>query len=180
MDKVSILKSSRFCTKHIKKRPNGELTASQVSVGSLFDHRYHSVKSLKELSELLKFFQNDAHSFVVRGELIDEANNSQIRRCVRPRDGEEPTFKAAARRWCCIDIDEIDLPEHLADFKINREAIVAYTSSQLPEQFHNVQCWYQFSSNMGIKQGKVRLHLWYWLSRPCSDQEPSQRLPYSF
>ena len=128
MDKVSILKSSRFCTKHIKKRPNGELTASQVSVGSLFDHSYHSVKSLKELSELLKFVQNDAHSFVVRGELIDEANNSQIRRRVRPRDGEEPTFKAAARRWCCIDVDEIDLPEHLADFKINKEAIVAYTS----------------------------------------------------
>ena len=24
---------------------------------------------------------------------------------------------------------------------------------------------------MGIKQGKVRLHLWYWLSRPCSDAE---------
>ena len=32
---------------------------------------------------------------------------------------------------------------------------------------------------MGIKKEKIRLHLWYWLSRPCSDAEMKGWLQWS-
>ena len=140
-------------------------------MAAFFDHNYESFGSFTELAEFLEELQNNPYSFVVRGDLTNESNNHQIRRRLRPKDGIEPTFKAARCRWCCIDVDEIDLPTHLEDFQNNKEAIVAHTTSLLPEQFQDVQCWYQFSASMGIKKGKIRLHLWFWLSRSCSDAE---------
>jgi len=85
--------------------------------------------------------------------------------------GEESNFEHCSRQWCLIDIDDLPLPKHLSDYQNNKTEIVGFAVSHLPEQFQNVQCWYQFSSSMGIKQGKVRLHLWYWRSRPRADEE---------
>ena len=65
-----------------------------------------------------------------------------------------------------IDIDSLlwdgDLQDH--------QATLAYATSQLPVEFQQADCWYHFSSSMGIKAG-IRVHLWYWLERPCSDAE---------
>ena len=65
-----------------------------------------------------------------------------------------------------IDIDSLewngDIQEH--------EAMLTYAIEQLPIEFQSVDCWYHFSSSMGIKSG-IRVHLWFWLERPCSDDE---------
>jgi hypothetical protein len=48
--------------------------------------------------------------------------------------------------------------------------MLSYAIQQLPAEFQTVDCWYHFSSSMGIKAG-IRVHLWFWLERPCSDYE---------
>ena len=48
--------------------------------------------------------------------------------------------------------------------------MLAHAVQQLPSEFQSVDCWYHFSSSMGIKSG-IRVHLWFWLDRPCSDIE---------
>jgi hypothetical protein len=52
----------------------------------------------------------------------------------------------------------------------DHQALLEYASCQLPPEFQQADCWYHFSSSMGIKAG-IRVHLWYWLERPCSDAE---------
>ena len=65
-----------------------------------------------------------------------------------------------------IDSDSLPWNSDLQD----HQALLDYASSQLPPEFQQVDCWYHFSSSMGIKPG-IRVHLWYWLERPCSDTE---------
>jgi hypothetical protein len=48
--------------------------------------------------------------------------------------------------------------------------MLSYAIERLPAEFQAVDCWYHFSSSMGIKAG-IRVHLWFWLDRPCSDDE---------
>jgi len=52
----------------------------------------------------------------------------------------------------------------------DQQAMLARAIQQLPIEFQSVDCWYHFSSSMGIKPG-IRVHLWFWLDRPCSDDE---------
>jgi hypothetical protein len=65
-----------------------------------------------------------------------------------------------------IDIDSLPWDGYLQD----HQALLEHASSQLPPEFQQVDCWYHFSSSMGIKQG-IRVHLWYWLERLCSDTQ---------
>lgn len=64
-----------------------------------------------------------------------------------------------------IDIDELrwDGPD-------DHEAMLNHAILQLPTEFQNTDCYFHFSSSMGIKEG-IRVHLWYWLDRPCSNEE---------
>ena len=65
-----------------------------------------------------------------------------------------------------IDIDSLAWGGDLSD----QQAMLSYAIQQLPAEFQTVDCWYHFSSSMGIKAG-IRLHLWFWLDRSCSDDE---------
>ena len=48
--------------------------------------------------------------------------------------------------------------------------MLAYASVQHPTGPQQSNYRYHFSSNMGIKAG-IRVHLSYWLEKPCSDTE---------
>jgi len=60
-----------------------------------------------------------------------------------------------------IDIDSLVWDGDSRD----QQTMLSYAAQQLPVDF-----WYHFSSSMGIKSG-IRVHLWFWLDRPCSDVE---------
>ena len=65
----------------------------------------------------------------------------------------------------------IDIDSLAWDGDINNQlAMLAHAIKQLPADFQSVDYWYHFSSSMGIKAG-IRVHLWFWLERPCSDDE---------
>jgi hypothetical protein len=65
-----------------------------------------------------------------------------------------------------IDIDSLAWDGDIND----QRAMLSYAIEQLPIEFQSVDCWYHFSSSMGIKAG-IRVHLWFWLERRCSDNE---------
>jgi hypothetical protein len=107
---------------------------------------------------MLQRLEDDPTHTVIRGSLVD-GHNSPV-----PRNKE--TFIATPRQWCMIDIDGLAWDGDLSDQK----AMVSYAIQQLPAELQTVDCWYHFSSSMGIKAG-INVHLWFWLERPCSDNE---------
>jgi hypothetical protein len=159
-----------LCTKQFVQQDKA-LVGLDQSMPYLFDHKAIEVDSPLTLSEQLKQLESHPNCLVIRGQLISGRPSQSIRRTLKASAGEESNFEHCSRQWCLIDIDDLPLPKHLSDYQNNITEIVGFAVSHLPEQFQNVQCWYQFSSSMGIKQGKVRLHLWYWRSRPRADEE---------
>jgi hypothetical protein len=65
-----------------------------------------------------------------------------------------------------IDIDSLAWDSDIND----QRTMLAHAIQQLPTEFQSVNYWYHFSSSMGIKAG-IRVHLWFWLDRPCSYDE---------
>ena len=171
MEKLTILTANQgLCTKQFKLESDTLVEVNQ-SMPYLFDHKTVEVASLLTLANQVKVHESLPDCLVMRGQLISGSPTHSIRRTLKPRADEEPNFESCSRQWCLIDIDELPLPEHLSDYQNKKIEIIDIAVSHLPPQFHNIQCWYQFSSSMGIKKDKVRLHLWYWLTRPCSDEE---------
>ena len=48
--------------------------------------------------------------------------------------------------------------------------MLSYALKQRPTEFRSADCWDHFSSSMGIETG-IRMHQWFRLDRPCSDDE---------
>ncbi|MDA9954562.1 hypothetical protein N9D61_09710 [Planktomarina sp.] len=65
-----------------------------------------------------------------------------------------------------IDIDSLAWNRDIID----QQAMLSYAIQQLPVEFQPADFCYHFSSSMGIKAG-INVHLWFWLDRPCSDNE---------
>ena len=135
-----------------------ELTSKAFRVASRFNITEEPVSDLQSLSALLQRLENEPTQTIIRGSLIEGKANPV------PRNKE--TFIATPRQWCMIDIDSLAWDGDINDQK----AILAHAIQQLPAEFQSVDYWYHFSSSMCIKAG-IRLHLWFWLERPCSDVE---------
>ena len=132
------------------------LTQQPFSIGSLFNVAEEPVSDLHSLSALLQRLEDDPTHTVIRGSLT-EGQSSTVSR-------NKETFIATPRQGCMIDIDSLAWNGDLSD----PQAMLLYATQHLPVEFQNINFWYQFSSSMGIKSG-IRVHLWFWLDRPCSD-----------
>jgi len=142
----------------VKSFGGADVIQRPFSTGKLFNVSEEPVSDLQSLSALLQRLENDPTHTVIRGSLKD-GQNSPV-----PRNKE--TFIATPRQWCMIDIDSLSWDGDLSD----QQAMVSYAIQQLPAEFQAADCWYHFSSSMGIKAG-IRVHLWFWLDRSCSDDE---------
>lgn len=163
-DFLTVLTSS---TKQLRKVFSGDdLTELPFPRVVFFTPDTHPVHDLESLSVVLKDLEADPSKTVIRGQLRDRESVSVQRR--------KDYFEPASRQWCMIDIDRLEWNGDTQD----HQAMVSHAVSQLPSEFHGVDCWYHFSSSMGIKSG-IRVHLWYWLERLCSDDEMKVWLPDS-
>jgi len=111
------------------------------------------VYDLQSLASVIRGLEGDLKKAVIRGisllpEIYIVARQSQ-------------NFSSTPLQWCMVDIGSLPWDGDLQDYK----ATLAYASCQIPREFQQVNCWYHFSSSMGIKAG-IRVHLWYWLERP--------------
>ena len=142
----------------VKSFSGTDVTQQPFSTGSLFNVTEETVSDLHSLSALLQRLEDKPTHTVIRGALSD-GQNSPV-----PRKLEY--FTATPRQWCMIDIDSLAWDGDVSD----QQEMVSYAIQQLPAEFQSADCWYHLSSSMGIKAG-IRVHLWFWLDRPCSDDE---------
>jgi hypothetical protein len=155
-DSLTVLTSST--TQLTKAFSSEDLKELPFSQGKMFSANTHPVHDLESLSGVLKDLEADPSKTVIRGQLRD-CDSVSVRRA-------KGYFEPTSRQWCMIDIDSLEWEGDAQDQK----AMVSHAVSKLPSEFHGVDCWYHFSSSMGIKSG-IRVHLWYWLERTCSDDE---------
>ena len=154
---VTILTSANH-TSLVKTFSGPDLKEQSFVTGKDFNVSEEPVSNLQSLSKILQRLENDPTQTIIRGSLIEDQTN--------PVSRNKETFTATPRQWCMIDIDSLAWDGDISDQK----AMLSHAIQQLPLEFRSVDCWYHFSSSMGIKDG-IRVHLWYWLERPCSDDE---------
>jgi hypothetical protein len=135
-----------------------DLDVQPFKIGKDFIVGEEPVSDLQSLADLLQRLETEPTKTIIRGSLI-EGQTTPV-----PRNKE--TFSGTPRQWCMIDIDSLAWDGDIN----NQQAMLSYAIQQLPIEFQTVNCWYHFSSSMGIKAG-IRVHLWFWLERPCSDEE---------
>jgi hypothetical protein len=145
--------------KHLSKAFRGEnYDPCGFNPGSSFAVSEITVTDLETLSDALRSMETEQNQTIIRGTLVDQAPKTARR--------TKDVFHTKPRQWCMIDIDSLSWDGDLSD----KQALLEYAIKKLPPDFHIADCWYHFSSSMGIKAG-IRVHLWYWLDRPCSDNE---------
>lgn len=138
-----------------------------------FDVEEQELNSFDDLSNLLTRLEEEPNSLIIRGKLIAGRDTTNIRRTGSAAlvDHPDKNFNPHSRRWCMLDIDDLELPEEFSNINEYSEEILAHTVSKLPEEFRSTGCHYQFSGSMGVKIGMIKVHLWYWLDRAVSDLE---------
>ena len=155
--RITLLTSANH-TSLVKTFSGPDLKEQSFAIGKDFKVIEEPASGLLSLSKVLQKLANDPTQTIIRGSLPEGKTNPV------PRNKE--TFAATSRQWCMIDIDSLAWDGDIND----QQAMLSYTIQQLPAEFQSVDCWYHFLSSMGIKAG-IRVHLWFWLDRPCSDDE---------
>jgi hypothetical protein len=157
VDTITVLTSRKLALRKVYDSSKGEAVlrgqAPSYSVSS------SEVSNFDELCDILKLLSNDKNSAIIRGELKSEFLGTEV-------PNKHEYFSVHPRQWAMIDIDGLGYED---DIK-NLDSIFELVLSQLPNEFRNTTFWFNFSSNMGLKPG-IRVHLGFWLSRPCSDTE---------
>ncbi len=166
MISLTVLSSTASATK-VWKKIDGEVASEPYGRARHFDVLSVPVASLDNLTAALSAFEKQPNSFVIRGALKHGAPTQAV---VRRIHGPDAPFRAEPRRWICIDLDDLDLPQQWADYNAHALAVVQHAVTYLPPEFATANCWWQFSSSMGMKPG-IRLHLWYWLDRAIDENE---------
>lgn len=142
--------------------------STQPYLGGYLHHvLQREIKDVVELARLLRKLEDLPHHFVVRGEPLRPSGHAGIPRQYK---GDAPSFKEVDRRWLGIDID--GAPQMSPE---------EFIRTHMPEYFHGIACYYQFSSSYGIKNKGLCLHLWYFLDRPASSfslREWAKTIPY--
>jgi hypothetical protein len=171
-DHLTVLTSrqAKLATKRIVASWNGPPTIEDYPRGSTwFAFDEWRIGNFDEMAAALAALQARAYSYVVRGRIIDGTNRRHALRRARARKDQPATLEAAARHWIAIDFDSIPCPAHL-DPARDVDAVVEHVAALLPMDFHEVSCFWSFTSGQGFKPG-LRLRLWYWANRPVGDRE---------
>lgn len=137
------------------------------------------VSSLEETVDILRQCPSDA--FLIRGKtLIPDATTIE-RRTKKPGTDKHTSLRyeayLAEESHCLLPIDYDGKEDGLDPLDV--ASVASAVRSFLPEQFHAAQCFACATSSAGIKPGG-RARLFFWLSRPISDDEARAWLaPYA-
>lgn len=168
MPQITILRSSDGRPQCKKFELDGDqLKSIEQAWAFLFDVEQCEIGDLHQLSALLKDLEKQPNAFIVRGKLNEGQSSLSVRRRFA---GVGASFRAHKCQWLCVDIDHLAPPNELPHFNEQPNLVAEYAASHLSQEFHGVDFYWQYSGSMGIKPG-IRIHLWFWLSRPITDQE---------
>lgn len=145
----------------------GEYQSEPIRFSSTYDVEARRVEGLTQLSEILTALENQPSACVIRGMLREGYPSTGVHRRYA---GANASFIGQACQWLCVDIDELEAPDELPHFNDQPNLVAEYAVSHLPPEFSGIDFHWQLSGSMGVKPG-IRVHLWFWLSRPITDQE---------
>ena len=150
---------------------NGEYQSSPIKNSYLHSAYQSEISCLTDLANLVQSLEGERKKFIIRGGLIDGREPSGLRRLAKAKEDSPANFEEVDCQWCLLDIDEVDIPDSFIDGQSPPIDLIQHATQLLPAAFKVSDCWYQFSSSMGIQVGKIRVHLWYWLSKPVSNPQ---------
>ncbi len=158
-------------TKRIYLDRNREVQRKGYGNAKTFRVETAPISNLRDLAAVLDRLEGNSRACVIRGALLPGADASCTRRLLHAAaDGTPAAFEAAARPWLMIDADGIEAPASV-DPTDNPEGAIEYLIGQLPPEFWDASCWWQWSSSQGFKGDKLSAHLWYWIDRSVTDAE---------
>ena len=137
----------------------------------LYSGEERPVGSVCELHDLLTGIERDFSSYVVRGKIADGVDRNRMVRRVRDKhDGIDPTLLPADHHWIALDLDAISCPEYIEPER-EPKAAAEFVIDQLPSEFHDVTCRWQFTSSQGFRGSAINLRLFFWADRPLFDSD---------
>ncbi len=157
---MTFLRSTDFrvTTKTHRRRDDGGWDSTSYEAGTWFVPSWGTLGSIDDIWEALDGMRTIPEFFVIRGDVIPNAPET-IRRTYKQPDSH---ILDIDKRWLCIDID--GQPADPARCHIEQAIKL------LPEWLQVADCVWQFSASHGVKPtNQLRLHLWYWLSRPVGN-----------
>ena len=160
----------------VVKQIDGEHQLSQTKHSYLHSVDQYEISCLTDLANLVQSLEGERKKFIIRGSLIDGRAPYGLRRLAKAKEDSPSNFEEVDCQWCLLDIDEVDIPDSFIDGQSPPIDLIQHVTQLLPDAFKVSDCWYQFSSSMGIKAGKIRVHLWYWLSKPVSNSNMGEWL----
>src|SRR3954453_1308219 len=125
LDSITVARCANRCLNSAKRLLSGRdpsLKDSWVTYDQVFDVdlETHNLTGLGSILSLLRQLQPDRHAFVMRGAPTAEALAKGCRRVRRTslarlnrRTGivDPPYVERRARRWACIDVDDLEARE---------------------------------------------------------------------
>ena len=113
----------------------------KFSPGQEFLASQNPIHDLQSLALIIGGLQGTPTKAVIRGLPLLPQNEPVARR--------SQNFSTTSHHWCMIDNDSLPWDGDFHDHK----AMLEYASCQLLAEFQQADCWYHFSSSMGIKAG---------------------------
>lgn len=167
MDEVTILASrGRRLTKLF--RANGQVEGYEDA--KTYSVSTQKVAGLEDILGVLAQLNDQPYKCIIRGKLRPDANpRKAYRRSRVHKDKPPPSFEEQPRRWLCVDVDGLPLPQKAwASSWSQAEAL----REKLPEELQEAGMVIQWSSSHGVytSQGgkQACAHVWLWLSSPLS------------
>jgi hypothetical protein len=128
------------------------------TAGFMFRHWTRELKGLDDLGFALEKLSVQPGMFAIRGNVKAGAPET-IQRTYK---AEGSWIEDVDKMWLCIDIDGQPADP-------NRDH-VEQAIALMPEWLQEADCIWRFSSSHGIKPAnQLRLHLWYFLTRPVGN-----------
>ncbi len=160
-DHLTVLTHSHaLATKRHYVGPDGRRLTDDYGKGARFEALVVPIADFAGLAAVLSKLVDEPRTFVVRGEPV--------------QDGEPAGLREVPRRWLMVDADQALTREDVGDLDLLRadhcEEGARRLLARMPPELRGVACFWQLSSNAGIKPG-LRGHLWFWLDRPMGERE---------
>lgn len=134
------------------------------------------VANINELSALLTRLEGNPHACLIRGRYVGEALAKERTPVADLKRGyvlrQKIQFEDQALHTVLIEVDEFEpiTADPIADPQVSIEE---YITSELPSAFHCTSYHWQLSNSAGhpTKAGKLKVHVWFWLSTPRTSGE---------
>lgn len=163
-------------TKRLEAGADGSIVKVQADIPRYFIASRVAVEGFEGLARVLTWLAGESDRFVIRGEPAPGTDLRYPVRRLKYADSKSPaTFRSVPTgvRWVCLDFDHVPFPKGDVIDPVNAPATaLLFLSFLLPEEFHDVSFWSQFSSGAGLDGWQtLSAHLWFLLDQPVTDDE---------